>query len=139
VDLSEDFEAHVASAFGPFVVLLGEYRADQADQGAAVGQDPDDVGAAPDLLVQPFLGTVRPDLPPDLVWERGEGQQVRFRLVEVGRCFRELGLERVDDLLGLVVDRVGVGLFEDGAQQGGDPGLGAFRDLIRQVTRVVKP
>jgi hypothetical protein len=27
---SEDFQAHVAAGFGPFVVLLGQYRADQA-------------------------------------------------------------------------------------------------------------
>ena len=28
---------------------------DEADQGVAVGEDPHDVGAPPDLLVEPFL------------------------------------------------------------------------------------
>jgi hypothetical protein len=37
-------------------VLFGQDRADQADQGVAAGEDPDDVGAAADLPVQPFLG-----------------------------------------------------------------------------------
>ena len=51
----EGVESEVAAAFDPFVVLLGEHRADQADDGAAVGEDADDVGAAADLLVEPFL------------------------------------------------------------------------------------
>jgi hypothetical protein len=51
----EDVEAEVAAAFGPFVVLLGQDRADKADQRVAAGEDPDDVGAPADLAVQPFL------------------------------------------------------------------------------------
>jgi hypothetical protein len=35
--------------------LFGQHGADEADQGVAVGEDPDDVGAAADLLVEPFL------------------------------------------------------------------------------------
>lgn len=73
----EDVEAEVAAAFDPLVVLLGEYGADEADDRAAVGEDPDHVGAAADLLVQLLLGVVRPDLPPDLLREGGERQQVR--------------------------------------------------------------
>jgi hypothetical protein len=41
-------------------VLLGEHGADEADQGAAVGEDPDDVGAAADLTVETFLGYLEP-------------------------------------------------------------------------------
>jgi hypothetical protein len=51
----EDAQADVAAHLGPFVVLLGEYGADQADQGGPVWEDPDDVGAAADLAVQSFL------------------------------------------------------------------------------------
>ena len=51
----EDFQAHIAAGLGPFVVLLGQHRADQADDGLAAGEDADHVGAAADLLVQPFL------------------------------------------------------------------------------------
>ncbi len=50
----EDVEAEVAAAFGPLVVLLGEYRADEADEGVAVGEEPDDVGAPADFAVEPF-------------------------------------------------------------------------------------
>ncbi len=51
----EDVEAEVAAAFGPFVVLLGQDGADEADEGAAGWEDADDVGAPADLAVQPFL------------------------------------------------------------------------------------
>jgi hypothetical protein len=51
----EDVEAEVAAAFSPFVVLFGEDGADEADQGVPAGEDPDDVGAAADFPVQPFL------------------------------------------------------------------------------------
>lgn len=37
-------------------MLFGEHGADEADLGDAVGEDPDDVGAPPDLLVESFLG-----------------------------------------------------------------------------------
>jgi len=47
----EDVEAEVAATFGPLVVLLGEDGANEADEGVAVGEDPDDVGAPADLPV----------------------------------------------------------------------------------------
>jgi hypothetical protein len=52
----EDVDAEVAAAFGPFVVLLGQDGADEADEGVAGGEDADDVGAAADLPVEAFLG-----------------------------------------------------------------------------------
>jgi hypothetical protein len=52
---AEDVETEVAARFGPFVVLFGQHGADEADQGGAVGEDADDVGAPPDLLVESFL------------------------------------------------------------------------------------
>jgi hypothetical protein len=72
----EDFQSHVAAGFGPFVVLLGQDGADEADDGFAAGEDADDVGAAADLLVQALLRVVGPDLTPDLAGEGGERQQV---------------------------------------------------------------
>ena len=81
--LGEEFGAHVAAGDGPLVVLFGEDRADEADDGVAVGEDPDDVGAASEFLVQPFLGVVRPDLPPVLFREPGERE-------DVGRGVREM-------------------------------------------------
>ena len=38
------FQFHVAAEFGPFVVMPGQDRADQADDGAAAGEDPQGVG-----------------------------------------------------------------------------------------------
>jgi hypothetical protein len=64
-------------------VLLGQDRADQADQRGAVGEDTDDVGAAADLAVKPLLRVVGPDLPPDRLREAGEGQDVGAGAVEI--------------------------------------------------------
>jgi hypothetical protein len=50
----QDVEAEVAASFGPLVVLLGQHGADEADQGVAAGEDPDHVGAAADLPVEPL-------------------------------------------------------------------------------------
>ena len=36
-------------------MLFGEDSADEADEGVAAGEDADDVGAAADLAVEPFL------------------------------------------------------------------------------------
>jgi len=35
--LVQQAEAHVAASLGPFVVLLGRHRADEPDDGSAVG------------------------------------------------------------------------------------------------------
>ena len=64
-------------------MLLGEDRADEADDRVAVGEDPDDVGAAADLAVEPLVGVVGPDLAPDLLGERGAGEDVGEGFVEV--------------------------------------------------------
>jgi hypothetical protein len=48
----QDVDAEVAAAFGPFVVLFGQDRAGEPDQGVAAGEDADDVGAAADLPVE---------------------------------------------------------------------------------------
>jgi hypothetical protein len=45
----------VAAAFDPLVVLLGQDRSDKPDDAGSVGEDPDDVGAAADLVVEPFF------------------------------------------------------------------------------------
>jgi len=68
-------------------VLLGQDGADEADDGLSVGEDPDNVGAPADFLVQPFLGVVGPDLTPDLFGERGERQQVHAGGIEVSGHF----------------------------------------------------
>jgi hypothetical protein len=65
--LADAFQGHVASTLdGPLVVLFEQQRADEADDGAVVGEDADDVGAPLDLAVEAFdrvgaveLGPVR--------------------------------------------------------------------------------
>ena len=49
----------------------------------------------------------------------------------------ELGLDRVHDPGVLGVDRVGVGLVEDRADQRRDPRLGRLRDFREQIAQVV--
>ena len=39
---------------GPFVVGVGDYGADEADDGGLAGEDADDSGSALDLLVESF-------------------------------------------------------------------------------------
>jgi hypothetical protein len=73
---AEDFGSHVAPLLDPFVALLGQDGADEADDGVAAGEDADDVGAAADFLVQAFLGVVGPDLLPDFAGEGGEGEEI---------------------------------------------------------------
>lgn len=34
----EDLQSHVAAGFGPFVALLGQHGADEADDGVAAGR-----------------------------------------------------------------------------------------------------
>jgi hypothetical protein len=94
-------------------VLLGEDRADKADQGIAAGEDPGDVGAAADLAVRALLRVVGPDF----LRESRERQDVRAGFVEVGRDLRELLAEAVEDPAELGADRVGAGLVIDRVQQ----------------------
>jgi len=52
--LGEGVEAEVAAALDPVVVLFGEDGTDKADQGVAVGEYADNVGAAADFAVEAF-------------------------------------------------------------------------------------
>ena len=63
-------------------MLFGDDGADEADDGGAIGEDADDVGAAADLLVQPLERVVAPQLPLVLLRKRGEGEQVGPGLVQ---------------------------------------------------------
>lgn len=72
---------------GQLVVLLSEKSTGETDDGGAVGKDADDVGAVSDLLVEPLLWVVRPDLVPLLSREGGEGQDV---LEAIGKDLRYL-------------------------------------------------
>jgi hypothetical protein len=133
----EDVEAEVASAFGPFVVLFGQDGADEADQGVAVGEDADDVGAAADLAVEAFVGVVGPDLTPDLLGERGECEHVGAGGFEViGDLGQFLG-EGLDEPVELGVHGARAGLVVDRVQQGPDPRPAALGRGGHEVDGVV--
>lgn len=100
----------MAASFGPFVVLLGQDGAGEADHSGAVGEDADDVGAAAGLAVEAFLGVVGPDLSPDLLGEAGECQGVGPGGLEVLGDLGERVGDRVDEPVELGLDRRGVGL-----------------------------
>jgi hypothetical protein len=76
-----DVEAEIAAALDPLVVWPGEYGADQSDQGVAIGEDPDHVGAMVGLAVEPLSRGVRPDLAPTL-------PQPPWRLDQIARRVR---------------------------------------------------
>jgi hypothetical protein len=70
----QDVEVEVAAALGPFVVLFGQDGADDADQGVAVGEDADDVGAPADLAVEALVGLF------DQIWRQtSSGNAVKVR------------------------------------------------------------
>jgi hypothetical protein len=105
----EDVEAEVAASFGPFVVLFGQDGADEADQGVAAGEDPHNVGPSADFPVQPLLRIVRPDLPPELFREAGEGQDVGAGGVQVLSDLAQLAGDSVDEPVVLGVDEAASG------------------------------
>jgi hypothetical protein len=76
------FGGEVAALHEAFVVLFQEQRAGGADHGLVVGEDPDDVGAAADLLVHALERVRGADLGPVLAWERVERGQVLLRGLE---------------------------------------------------------
>jgi hypothetical protein len=72
-DGAESFQAHVASLYCLFVVLLGQDGADQAYDRDLVGEDADHIGAALDLPIQPFEWIGAVDLGTVLLGERCKG------------------------------------------------------------------
>jgi hypothetical protein len=66
----------VAALDEPLLVLLAEQRAGQADRGRVVGEDPDDIRAPADLLVDAFQRVGGPQLGPVLAWQQVEAGEV---------------------------------------------------------------
>ena len=75
-------DRQVAPLDEPFVVLFGEQRAGEADHRLVVGEDPDDVGAAADLLVDTLQRVGGPQLGLVLGREVVERDQVFLGVLE---------------------------------------------------------
>src|SRR5712691_8279944 len=119
-DERERFGRQVAAADEPLVVLLDQQRAGEADCRLVVGEDPDDVGAPPDLAVDPLERVRAAQLRPVRLWEGVEGDQVLFRLLEqLGDLRRRAAQPRdhLADAFARLLAAVGV---EDLAQRRGD-------------------
>ena len=102
------------------VVLFGEQRAGEADDGGVVGEDPDDVGAAADLFVDTLQGVGGPQLGPVLGGQVVEGDEVLLGLLQEPahlRSDRGEALEHVPDALASLGVVFGV---EDLSERGGD-------------------
>jgi len=118
----DGFQCHVAPRDRPLIILLQHQGAEQARHRGLVWKDPDHVGPAPDLLVQPFKWVGAVDLRPVLAGEALVGQNV---LVSPAHRLRELGMARFEcvDQLDPVVfrccERV---LIEGGSERRGDDG-----------------
>lgn len=136
-DEDQGVGTHVASGHGPLIVLFGEEGADEPDDGVSVGEDADDVGSSSDLFVESLEGVVGPDLAPVSHREEPESQDVISGLVEESGGVREVGGELVDDKGVLFEDGVGIGLGEDGSDEGADELLGRLGHFGEQVTHEV--
>ncbi len=62
--LLDRLDRHGAPGYLPLVVLLGEYGTDEPDDALTVREDASHVAAPTDLVVEPLLGVVGPDLAP---------------------------------------------------------------------------
>ena len=118
-DGGDGFQRHVAGALhGPFVVLLHQDRADEADYGVVVGKDADDIGPPLDLAVEPLDGIGRADLVPMLPGKAHESEDVDFCLIEQGGELGELGAQLIGDVTPLLAGGVGRALCESRGDEG---------------------
>jgi hypothetical protein len=80
------------------VVLLDHDAGGEPDQGAVVGEDADDVGAAADLAVDPLERVGGAQLRPVVGGEAVEGEQVLFGLLQQRCDLRQRLLETFSTL-----------------------------------------
>ena len=131
----ERIKTHVAPSAAPLVVLFGQHRADQANDGLSVGEDRYDVRSPADLTIESLLGIVRPDLPPMGLREGGKGQGVLGRILQkLGGIAEALG-QLVDNPTVLRPDLPLVGLGKDRAIERRHEVLRCLGDLCQQIAR----
>ena len=93
-DQGHRLDGEVAALDEPLVVLFGQQRAGEADHGGVVGEDPDDVGAAADLLVDALERVGGAQLGPVLGRAAVERDQVLLGVLEQPADLRGDGSRR---------------------------------------------
>ena len=99
----------------PLVVLLGEERADQADDRGAVGEEAGDFGPPAQFAVEPLLRIGRPDLASVVRVEVKASSSSRSSASSVAACGKRFELGHRDGELVAGGGRIGLG--EDRAYQ----------------------
>jgi hypothetical protein len=99
---------------GPFIGLFQQNGADQAGDGALVGKDADDIGAALDLAVEALDGVGAVDLGAVLAREVHVGEHVMFGGVHQFGQLRHFRAELVGDAAPLGVGGGRIGFGESG-------------------------
>ena len=96
---ADGLQRHITGALGgPFIGLLEENGADQADDGVCIGKDADDIGTALDLAVLPLDRLGGMDFGAVLAWEIHIGQDVPLSGIHQGGEPWHLGAELVGDV-----------------------------------------
>ena len=121
------------------LVLLQQHCSHQAGDGSVVGEDPDDAGAALDLLVHALEQVGAPDLPPVGLREVAECQHVLLGLQhQLGRSWETLS-QRGGQVIPAAFDLAGVFLGKHAAQGSRDHALVSLGDALQQVAGKVHP
>jgi hypothetical protein len=128
----DGFQGHVSGTLDrPFVVLLEQQGADEADEGGLVGEDADDFAVPLDFAVEAFERVCAVDLDPVLGGKAHVGQDVGLGIVHQRRESADPGPDLVGDLAPLLAGGLGIVLRKGGAdpgriiQKAQDPGLSA--------------
>jgi len=123
----------------PLLLLLQQQAPHQADDRGVVGEDPDDAGAAFDLLVQTLQGVGAPDLAPVFGWEAAKCQHVFPGLGHQCGGGGELLGEHGDHLIPLLLHSRLVLLDEHRTQGGSDHVPAGFWHFDQQVAGEMDP
>jgi len=127
------FHRHVAARDRPLVIQFQHERTDEADDGLAVREDPDHVGAPLDLLVHVFQRIDAVQLRALAFVEGHVGQQIVLGLVHQLGHVTEPVAQAVSDLAPAGMGLVAVGLGENGLHHGADHRLVGLAHAGQQV------
>ena len=141
----DGFQRHVAGAlYGPFVVLLEEQGAYEADEGGLVREDPDDIAATLDFTVEAFervralqFGAVLGWA--GLGWEVHVGENLGFGIVHQGGEPWHAWAGLIGDLAPLLARGFGIVLGEGGTDPGSDDAPLGLAGIGQRVAHEMNP